>query len=98
MPENRRHQAIVGDPACPKNSTNYQRHHYSTAPLVAMGQSKEHGGDQHYRPSLQSYMDKDGHGEPAVNKLLAEPRGNREDEIGKQLHRGLRQNPFRKGL
>src|SRR6202521_1598668 len=43
-------------------------------------------------------MDEDGHGEPAIEKLLAESRRNREREIGKQLHRGLWQDPFRNGL
>src|SRR5712664_3658544 len=43
-------------------------------------------------------MGEDGHGEPAIEKLLAESRRDREREIGKQFHRGLRQDPFRNGL
>src|SRR2546427_7066583 len=43
-------------------------------------------------------MYKDGHGEPAVKKFFTESRGYRKRKIGEQLHRGLRQDPFRKGL
>jgi len=32
-------------------------------------------------------MGEDGHGEPAIEKLLAESRRDREREIGKQFHR-----------
>src|SRR5260370_25063134 len=63
-----------------------------------MCEPEKHGGNQHYRPSLQSYMYEDGHGEPAIQKLFAKSCGNREGEVGKQLHGRLRQDPFRKGL
>src|SRR5229473_4630929 len=43
-------------------------------------------------------MQKDGHGEPAIEKLFAESRGNREREIGKHFHGGLRQDAFGKSL
>src|SRR6266851_943997 len=43
-------------------------------------------------------MDEDSHGEPAIEKLLTKSRCHCEREIGEQLHRGLRQDPFRDGL
>src|SRR6266481_4420415 len=43
-------------------------------------------------------MGEDGHDESAVEELLAESRGNRQGEIGKQLYGGLRQESFRDGL
>src|SRR6266481_10065881 len=43
-------------------------------------------------------MDEDGHDEPAIEKLLAESRCDRESKIRKQFYRGLRKNPFRNGL
>src|SRR6266852_1449423 len=42
-------------------------------------------------------MGEDGHGEPAIEKLLAEPRCDREGKIRKQFYSGLRKNPFRNG-
>src|SRR5216683_3438068 len=43
-------------------------------------------------------MGEDGHGEPAIEKLLAESRCDRESKIRKQFYSGLRKNPFRNGL
>src|SRR5258707_9064210 len=43
-------------------------------------------------------MDEGCHGEPAIEKLLAKSRCNRERELGNQLHCGLRENPLRDGL
>src|SRR4029077_6905611 len=63
-----------------------------------MGEPEENGRKQHHGPGLQSYMDEDGHGEPAIEEFLAKPGRNRKREIGEQLHRGLRQGPLRDGL
>src|SRR6266550_331044 len=43
-------------------------------------------------------MCKDGHGETAIQELLAKSRCNRQRQIGEQLHGGLRQDPFGDGL
>src|SRR2546422_8715036 len=43
-------------------------------------------------------MQQGGQGKPSVEKLFENSCRNREREIGEQLHRGLRQDPFRKGL
>src|SRR5260370_2557964 len=63
-----------------------------------MGEPEENGRTQHHYPRLQSYMEEDGHGEPAIENLLTESRGNRQRKIGKQFHLGLRQDPLCKGL
>src|SRR5260370_21664244 len=43
-------------------------------------------------------MEEDGHGEPAIQKFLTEPRCNRQRDIGKQFRVGLRKDPLRKSL
>src|SRR2546427_9723672 len=43
-------------------------------------------------------MPRGAHADPSVENLFAKSCRNREREIGEQLHRGLRQDPFRKGL
>src|SRR5260370_2321143 len=43
-------------------------------------------------------MDEGCHGEPTIEKLLAESCCHCKDEIGNQLHSGLRENPLRDGL
>src|SRR2546427_6857260 len=43
-------------------------------------------------------MQHGSHGDPSVENLFTKSCRNREREIGEQLHRGLRQDPFRKGL
>src|SRR5882762_7332478 len=77
VPENGRYQTVVGNPACPQNKADEERHQNPTAPLVTVCQPEENGGKQHYRPSLESYLYEDSHNEPAIKKLLAEPRGHR---------------------
>src|SRR6202007_1310803 len=44
------------------------------------------------------HPDEDGHGEPSIEKLLAEASRHRQGEIGEQLPARLREDAFGKGL
>src|SRR6266576_4855828 len=74
VPENRRDQTTVGNPACPQNEADQECHDDSTASLVTMCQPEQNGRKEHHRPSLKPEMCEDGHGETAIQELLAKSR------------------------
>src|SRR5437870_13862477 len=52
VPENRRDQTTVGNPAGPQKEADQECHNDSTASLVTMCQPEEHGRKEQHSPSL----------------------------------------------